>query len=60
MTAITVETLAVVTAYYAQHAAYTLDIIQVSIAKSKTAGPYHMMIGQNPIYILSAYPKEQA
>ena len=60
MTAITVETLAVVTAYYAQHAAYTLDIIQVSIAKSKTAGPYHMMIGQNPIYILSAYLKEQA
>lgn len=60
MTAITVETLAAITAYYAQHTAYTLDITQVSIAKSKAVGTYHMMMGQNPIYILSAYPKEKA
>ena len=59
MTAITVETLAVITAYYALHTAYTLDITQVSIAKSKAVGTYHMMIGQNPIYILSAYPKKE-
>lgn len=60
MTAITVETLAAVTAYYARQAGCTLDITQVSIAKSKAVGTYHMMMGQNPIYILSAYPKEKA
>ncbi len=59
MTAITVETLAAITAYYAQHTTYTLDITQVSIAKSKAVGTYHMMMGQNPIYVLSAYPKEK-
>jgi len=24
------------------------------VARAKKAGPYHMMMGQNPVYILSA------
>ena len=58
MTAITIETVAAVTAYYAKHPAYDLDITQVSIAKGKSVGSYHMMMGQNPVYILTATPKE--
>lgn len=30
------------------------DIVSVSVARAKKAGPYHMMMGQNPVYILSA------
>lgn len=59
ITAITVETLAAVTAYYAQQQVYTLEITQIGIAKSKEIGSYHMMMGQNPIYILTACPKEK-
>ena len=29
------------------------EIIQVSVASSKKVGSYHMMTGQNPIFILS-------
>lgn len=31
-----------------------LDTIQVSVAKAKAAGNYHMMMGQNPVFILTA------
>ena len=31
-----------------------VDIVQLQVSKAKKAGPYHMMLGQNPIYILSA------
>ena len=30
------------------------DILQMTVAKAKQVGGYHMMQGQNPIYILSA------
>ena len=30
------------------------EILQVSAAKSKVLGRYHMMMGQNPVYIISA------
>lgn len=30
-----------------------VDIAGVSVAKSKTLGRYHMMMGQNPVYIIS-------
>ena len=29
------------------------DIVHASIGKSKTLGNYHMMMGQNPVYIIS-------
>ena len=30
------------------------DIVSVSVARSKKAGRYHMMMGQNPVYVISA------
>ena len=30
-----------------------VDIVQLSAARSKTVGRYHMMMGENPIYIIS-------
>lgn len=29
------------------------EILQLSVAKSKTVGKYHMMMGQNPIFVIS-------
>ena len=30
------------------------DIVSVTAAKAKELGRYHMMMGQNPVYIISA------
>ena len=30
-----------------------VDIVQVSVSKSKKVGKYNMMMGQNPIYIIT-------
>lgn len=30
------------------------EISQVSVARARQAGPYHMMTGQNPVYIITA------
>lgn len=60
ITAITLETLAAVTAYYAAHGEYRLDITQVSTARSKQAGQHHLMIAQNPVYILTAVRQDAA
>ena len=30
-----------------------VDIVSVSVGKSKEVGRYHMMMGQNPVYIIS-------
>lgn len=57
MTAITIETLAAITTYYAARPDYELDIMQVTAATSKAVGSYHMMLGHNPIYILTAVPR---
>ncbi|KMO87851.1 precorrin-6Y C5,15-methyltransferase [Megasphaera cerevisiae DSM 20462] len=54
LTAIAIETLAAVTAYYADKKEYTLDITQVSVAASRMSGPYHMMTGRNPVFIIRA------
>ena len=29
------------------------EIVQLTVSRAKTAGPYHMMMGENPIYIIS-------
>lgn len=51
--AITLETLhAAVNAFASLH--FTdVEISQVSVARANQAGPYHMMLGQNPVYVLS-------
>ena len=54
LTAITLETIGAITDYYNQQKDYDLDIMQISAATSKAVGPYHMMLGHNPIYIMTA------
>uniref|UniRef100_UPI0025E7B497 precorrin-6Y C5,15-methyltransferase (decarboxylating) subunit CbiT n=1 Tax=uncultured Megasphaera sp. TaxID=165188 RepID=UPI0025E7B497 len=53
ITAITLETVAAVTTYYAKHPQYHLGISQISTARSKKAGSSHLMIAQNPVYVMS-------
>ncbi len=58
MNAITLETVAEVVEYYKKREDFELDIINVSIAANKIVGRYNMMMGQNPIYIMTAFKKE--
>lgn len=53
MTAITLETLAEALGYFKAYALVDEEIVQISVASSKRVGGYHMMQGQNPIFILS-------
>ena len=36
------------------------DIVSVSVGKAKEVGSYHMMMGQNPVYIISCTGGERA
>lgn len=54
ITAITIETLADITAYYKDKRQYDLQIAQICASESKPVGSYHLMMGQNPVYIASA------
>ena len=56
--AITVETLAEVAAYYKQHPDYSLEIVNVFIARGKHLGNYNLMMAQNPVYVMTAVKKE--
>lgn len=56
--AITVETLAQVAAYYKNHPEYTLEIVNVFVARSKKLGSYNLMMAQNPVYVMTALKKE--
>lgn len=50
---IALETLAEVMGILKEKTVAFQDIAAVSVAKSKTLGPYHMMMGQNPVYIIT-------
>lgn len=56
--AITVETLAEVAAYYKEHNDYTLEIVNVFVARGKHLGNYNLMMAQNPVYVMTALKKE--
>ncbi len=56
--AITVETLAQVAAYYKEHPDYSLEIVNVFVARSKKLGSYNLMMAQNPVYVMTALKKE--
>ena len=30
-----------------------LEFVQIAVSKAKTLGNYHLMMGQNPVYIIS-------
>ena len=58
MNAITVETLAEVAAYYKEHKDYSLEIVNVFVARGKHLGNYNLMMAQNPVYVMTALKKE--
>ncbi|MHC1747740.1 MAG: precorrin-6y C5,15-methyltransferase (decarboxylating) subunit CbiE [Cellulosilyticaceae bacterium] len=57
--AITLETLTEALKCFEKYQLINQDIVQISAANSKTLGHYHMMLGQNPIFILSAQGGKQ-
>ena len=50
---IALETLAEITALLQEWDISDADITSVNISKSKKLGQYHLMIGQNPVYVIS-------
>lgn len=55
--AITLETLNEAMAYYRDHAEYDVELVQVSVSKSRKLAEYHLLTGQNPVFVLSAWPE---
>lgn len=53
ISAVTLETLAKAVEYCKMIPKTEEEIVQVSIAKARTVGDYHMMAGQNPVFIIS-------
>ena len=51
ISAITLETLADIAAYYKCKPGYDVEIVNVSVSKAKKRGNYHLLLAQNPIYI---------
>ena len=55
--AITLETLTEAIAQFQRFGFEDIDIVQIFAAHGKTAGTYHMMQGQNPVFIISGEGK---
>lgn len=51
--AITLETVTEALAYLEKQQIFDADIVSVQTARSREVGKYHMMTGQNPVYIIS-------
>lgn len=51
--AITLETVLEAITSFKKHAIENTEIVEINIARSKKAGAKHMMLAQNPIYIIS-------
>lgn len=58
MNAITIETIAEISNYYAQNDNYTIEIVNAFVARSKKLGSYNLMMAQNPVYVVTALKKE--
>lgn len=56
---IALETLAEITALLQEWGISDADIASVNISKSKKLGQYHLMMGQNPVYVISFGGKNQ-
>ena len=50
-TAITLESVGLLSAAMADFA--SAEAVCVTVARDKKAGPYHLMMGQNPVYIFT-------
>ena len=58
-TAISLESVAELTACIKDFAFTETEIVSVQIARGKKAGPYHLMAGQNPVYIFTMQAEEK-
>lgn len=56
--AIALETISEIVLFIKQNSFQNVDIVTASIGKAKMIGDYHMMMGQNPVYIVSLDGKE--
>ncbi len=52
-TAITLETIAELTNAVKQFNFTDTEVVSLSVSKDRKAGPYHLMMGQNPVYIFT-------
>lgn len=50
---ITLESIAEMTACLREFSFTNSEVVQLSVSKSKKAGAYHLMMGQNPVYIIT-------
>lgn len=51
ITAVTVETLSAVMDYMKQHPELEPEIVQIQSSRGRKAGGYHLMTGQNPVWL---------
>ena len=58
ITAITLETAGAVAAYYKEHTDYELETTQLFASEGRRVGPYTLMEGHNPVYVMTAFRKE--
>lgn len=59
-TAVTLETLSDLLACLRNRDVHDADIVQVSVARAATAGSYHLMRAENPVYIVTVDFGERA
>lgn len=53
LNAIALETVAQAIAFEKKHPEIKSEVVQLQVSKARTIGDYHMMTGQNPIYIIT-------
>lgn len=53
VSAISLETLAQAIDCFAKFGLQNTEISQIMAARAKEAGRYHLMMGQNPVYLIS-------
>ena len=54
-TAVTLETVAELTECMKDFAFAETEVVSVSVARDKKAGAYHLMTGQNPVYVFTMH-----
>ncbi|WP_455715204.1 precorrin-6y C5,15-methyltransferase (decarboxylating) subunit CbiE [Anaerosporobacter sp.] len=55
LNAISLETVAQAIEFGKKHSEIQSEVVQLQVSKARTLGNYHMMTGQNPIYIITWY-----
>lgn len=60
MTAVTLESAAEMTGIMKKFAFMEADAVCLNAARSRTAGPYHLMTAQNPVYLFTFQRREGA